>query len=215
MVDAEEEAFKTLLRNKFELFRRLMQGTIEHEVETARITVEQARRIAIQVHQTYFRHLRLYDFVLKNTKLSEVKRVFIPAAEPKAGDTLEKAMVLADEASKTQVNFAVGAGGKVSAGMTSAAANRGSAGAMHPAGEEIAGSGGHGTVGSTQRDGADDSVTDSDMDEAIKGAANTMDRTARNVLHRANKNWNNKITAAMTKEIDMDNLPKSGAGKKR
>lgn len=111
MVDVEEEAFKSLLRNKFELFRKLMAGTIEHEVDSARISVEQARRIAIQVHQTYFRHLRLYDFVLKNTKLSEVKRVYIPVAEPKAGDTLEKAMVLADEASKTATHF-----GKVNEG---------------------------------------------------------------------------------------------------
>ena len=49
------------------------------------------------MHETYFRHLRLYDFVLKNTKLSEVKRVYIPIAEPKSGDELSKAMVLADD----------------------------------------------------------------------------------------------------------------------
>jgi len=48
-------------------------------------------------HETYFRHLRLYDFVLKNTKLSEVKRVFIPIMEPNCGDSLNKALVLADE----------------------------------------------------------------------------------------------------------------------
>ena len=77
--------------------------------------------------------------------------------------------------------------------------------------------GAHGTVGSTQRDGGvvEDSVTDSDMDEVIKGAANTMDRKARNVMHRANREWNNKITAAITKEIDMDQVPKSGNAKKR
>ena len=97
MIDQEEEAYKTLLNKKFDLFRRLIHGTTEHEFEAARINIEQARRIAMYMHQTYFRHLRLYDFVLKNTKLSEVKRVHIPVAEPKAGDELAKAMVLADD----------------------------------------------------------------------------------------------------------------------
>ena len=53
--------------------------------------------MAIYAHETYFRHLRLYDFVLKNTKLSEVKRVQVPIMEPNCGDCLEKAMMLADE----------------------------------------------------------------------------------------------------------------------
>ena len=75
-----------LLSKKFQLFKGLMTGIVEHELESARISVEQARRLAIYAHETYFRHLRLYDFVLKNTKLGEVKRVTIPIAEPKAGD---------------------------------------------------------------------------------------------------------------------------------
>ena len=97
MIDQEEEAFKALLNKKFELFKKLINGAVEHEHEQARVSMEQARRIAIYTHETYFRHLRLYDFVLKNTKLSEVKRVFIPIAEPKCGEDLTKAMALADD----------------------------------------------------------------------------------------------------------------------
>ena len=97
MIDQEEEAFKQLLNQKFELFRRLLQGVLEHELETARVTVEQARRVAMYAHETYFRHLRLFDFVLKNTKLSEVKRVFIPVEMPNAGKDLSTALTLADE----------------------------------------------------------------------------------------------------------------------
>ena len=51
------------------------------------------------------------------------------------------------------------------------------------------------------------------MDEAIK--ASTLNRKARNVMHRVNKDWNNRITAAVTKEVETDNNPKSGAGKRR
>ena len=100
MVDQEEEAFKQLLKKKYALFRRLIESMVMHELECARVTVEQARRIAVYVYETYFRHLRLYDFVLKNTKLSEVKRVLIPVAEPNCGDDLSKAMVLADDTVK-------------------------------------------------------------------------------------------------------------------
>lgn len=100
MIDQEEEAFKALLAKKFDLFRRLISSTLDHDHEPARITLEQARRVAIYAHETFFRHLRLYDFVLKNTKLSEVKRVHIPVVEPSCGDELHKAMALADENSK-------------------------------------------------------------------------------------------------------------------
>ena len=85
-----------LLSKKFQLFKKLIGACIEHDFDSAKISVEQARRLAMYMHETYFRHLRLYDFVLKNTKLSEVKRVVIPIAEPKSGDDLNKAMVIAD-----------------------------------------------------------------------------------------------------------------------
>lgn len=92
LFDQEEEAFKILLTNKFDLFRKLIARMVEHELERARITREQARRLAIYVHETYFRHLRLYDFVFKNAKLSEMKRVNISVAVPQCGLGLSHAM---------------------------------------------------------------------------------------------------------------------------
>ena len=71
-----------LLSKKFDLFRKLLTRMIEHDLERARISMEQARRLAIYLHETYFKHLRLYDFVFKNAKLSEVKRVTISVCEP-------------------------------------------------------------------------------------------------------------------------------------
>lgn len=37
------------------------------------------------------------------------------------------------------------------------------------------------------------------MDIVIKNTG--LDRKARNVVHRANREWNNKITAELTKEV--------------
>ena len=43
------------------------------------------------------------------------------------------------------------------------------------------------------------------MDEAIKTMG--VDRKARNVMHRVTKDWNNKISAAVTKEPELDAKP--------
>ena len=40
MIDQEEEAFKVLLAKKFDLFRRIIASTLEHECVPARITFE-------------------------------------------------------------------------------------------------------------------------------------------------------------------------------
>jgi len=97
----EEETHQKLLEHKFGLLRDgVMAATERDGEEGCRITVEQARRVARYAKDTYFKHLRLYDFVLKNTKLCEVKRVNIAKDEPKCGDLLSKAMVLDDKVSQ-------------------------------------------------------------------------------------------------------------------
>ena len=87
-----------LLSKKFELFRKLINRMVEHDLERARITTEQACRVAMYAHETYFRHLRLYDFVFKNAKMSEMKRVNITVEEPRCYQDLSHAMMHSDEA---------------------------------------------------------------------------------------------------------------------
>ena len=67
---------------------------------------------------------------MKNTKLSEVKRVMIPVAEPKIGDVLEKAMILAGE-SLTVASGALGSSDKQgSGGISSLVPHGGISGAL-------------------------------------------------------------------------------------
>ena len=54
--------------------------------------------------------------MLKNTKLSEVKRIQIPKAEPQCGDSLSKAMVLGDGLSLDE-SFNVSGQGTISSKM--------------------------------------------------------------------------------------------------
>jgi len=153
-------------------------------------------------HETYFRHLRLYDFVLKNTKLSEVKRVHLPIEEPNSGKDLTTALTLADE--NTNIR-------QLEDALKKAKDSSGSQHGMHGAGNSGA-QGSHSDplgsnidiIGSkdnmvlaTGQDG--ESATDSDMDEIVRSSV--MERASKNTLHRANKGWNNKITAAVTREV--------------
>ena len=85
-----------LLRQKVDLMKHLIEGVVQHECADARITVEQARRMINYSQRTYFKHLRLYDFVLKNSKTSEKKYIKMPFVEPQMGRGLADAMVLDD-----------------------------------------------------------------------------------------------------------------------
>ena len=59
---------------------------------------EELKRIADYAKGSYFKHLRLYDYVLNNKQLSEVKRITIQMNEPvsKAGN-LNEALLLGSE----------------------------------------------------------------------------------------------------------------------
>jgi len=207
MIDQEEEAFKTLLSGKFGRFRKLLCGMLDHECEAARITIEQARRISVYVSETYFRHLRLYDFVLKNTKLSEVKRVFIPVVEPCCGDELSTAMVLADDSIKvpTIVPQRQQSGPFSNSGHDTSGAELNASqmeGTIVRDGQTIA--------ANTEQEA--NSATDSDMDEVLRTTG--IERQTKNKIHRVTRDWDNKIAAAVTRDVKTDNNPMSGAKKR-
>lgn len=62
----EDKQLAQLLRSKIDLMKKLVEEVCDSSQE-ASITVEQARRLIIYAQKTYFKHLRLYDFVLKNS----------------------------------------------------------------------------------------------------------------------------------------------------
>lgn len=92
----EDKQLAQLLRCKVDLMKSLIEKVVEHEHHDARITIEQARRMIAYSQRTYFKHLRLYDFVLKNSKTSEKKYIKMPFVEPQVGRSLADAMVLDD-----------------------------------------------------------------------------------------------------------------------
>ena len=125
------------------------------------------------------------------------------------GDALDKAMVLAGDSLNAAAQGSLGSTDKLgSGGIPSLAAHGGFSGALGSS-DPLASVDGTqiNVTNGTDRNADGESVTDSDMYQAIKTMS--MDRKARNVMHRVTKDWNNKIAAAVTKEPD-EGMLKSG-----
>ena len=86
-----------LLKKKIDLFKSQLDQILTHFDEASRLTPEQVRRLIKYSEQTFFKHVRLYDYVLKNTKLCEKKYINLPIAEPSSGENLNAAMVIEDK----------------------------------------------------------------------------------------------------------------------
>ena len=95
--DPNEDPFHTLLSRKFTLFRGLLLSAISDPLPSLQFTAEEAKRIAAYVHESYFKHLRLYDYVLNNKQLCEVKRIQVHVNEPIIATALTDALLLGQE----------------------------------------------------------------------------------------------------------------------
>lgn len=61
-----EVQFANLLSNKFNLFKQLLYETLHDNEKSMQFNPEEVKRILIYGKNTYFKHLRLYDYVLNN-----------------------------------------------------------------------------------------------------------------------------------------------------
>ena len=95
--ESSEEHFANLLRRKFTLFKSLTLEMLNESEKVLKFTVEEIKRIADYAKDSYFRHLRLYDYVLNNKQLCEVKRITIQFNEPVVSSNLNDALLLGSE----------------------------------------------------------------------------------------------------------------------
>lgn len=72
MVDRE---FQEKLTSKVSVLKNLITQQLVQENPALRINRQEAVRIVNYAHETYFRHLRLYEMVFNNKTASEIKRV--------------------------------------------------------------------------------------------------------------------------------------------
>ena len=97
---SEEVSLGLLLKRKVEIIKHSLDLILAHADEGCRITPEQARRLVKYTEATYFKHISLYEYMLKNTKLSIQKYVCVPKAQPIAGQCLNAALVLEDKVTR-------------------------------------------------------------------------------------------------------------------
>ena len=90
-----DENFKTLLTRKFTLFKQLLLESLNEPEKLLQFSAEEVKRIADYAKDSYFKHLRLYDYVLNNKQLCEVKRIQIQVNQPAIAACLNEALLLA------------------------------------------------------------------------------------------------------------------------
>jgi len=73
-LDIEQE-FEQRLVHKHQLFRTMLIAALHEESVALKFNTEECKRIIKYAQQSYFLHLRLYEFALNNTTASEMKRV--------------------------------------------------------------------------------------------------------------------------------------------
>ena len=73
-IDIEAE-FEQTLRHKFALFRSMIMGKLHEKNPALRFNKEECKKIAAYGQESYFKHLRLYEFVFNNKTASEMKRI--------------------------------------------------------------------------------------------------------------------------------------------
>jgi hypothetical protein len=78
---------------------------LDHQDPESRLSPELVRRLVAYSQRTYFKHLRLYDFVFKNANLSEKKLIRVPLYVPQCGQRLSSAQVVEDN--KSQIWFEI------------------------------------------------------------------------------------------------------------
>ena len=89
-----EAEFASLLSRKFGLFRQLCTELLDEHEKVLRFSIEEVRRVADYAKVSYFKHLRLYDYVLNNKQLCEVKRITVQVNEPVIASNLNDALQL-------------------------------------------------------------------------------------------------------------------------
>jgi hypothetical protein len=85
-----------MLKRKFNLLKELIIKASQR-IDTGALSVIHCQKLAKYAHETYFRHLKLYNFVFQNNSKGQVNRIVIPQAMPSCGSPISEAMVLADK----------------------------------------------------------------------------------------------------------------------
>ena len=87
-----DQEFQAKLKHKLDLLKRMITDQLLEENVALRINQREAERIVKYAQETYFRHLRLYEFVFNNKTASEIKRINFTEEEARNAAPLNQAL---------------------------------------------------------------------------------------------------------------------------
>ena len=73
-IDVERD-FQNTFNSKFALLRALIMKQLKETVPVLKLSKEEGKRLIKYAQDTYFRHMRLYEFVFNNNSENEMKRI--------------------------------------------------------------------------------------------------------------------------------------------
>ena len=67
--------YKASFQRKYDLLKTLLMRYVFEKVPVLKLEKEIAKRILVYAQDSFFKHLRLYEFVFNNTTANEMKRI--------------------------------------------------------------------------------------------------------------------------------------------
>ena len=84
--------FEEKLKHKLNLFKKLVYDQLNDSCIALKLNQQEAYRIVCYAQDTYFKHLRLYEYVFNNRTASEIKRINFTQEEAKTPMPLTSAL---------------------------------------------------------------------------------------------------------------------------
>ena len=91
-----DEEFDNQLKKKMNLFRSIILKYLHEKNPALKFTKEECLRIMAYAGESYFKHLRLYEYVFNNKTASEIKRINFDQDEARNAGSLQQTLQISN-----------------------------------------------------------------------------------------------------------------------
>lgn len=88
--------YKNAFKRKFTMLKTLLMKFVFEKVPVLKLTKETAKRVLLYCQDSYFKHMRLYEFIFNNTSANEMKRINFVMETVKTAKPLSQALMISD-----------------------------------------------------------------------------------------------------------------------
>ena len=88
--------YKNAFKRKFTMLKAFLMKFVVEKVPVLKLTKETAKRVLLYCQDSYFKHMRLYEFIFNNTSPNEMKRINFVMETVKTAKPLSKALMISE-----------------------------------------------------------------------------------------------------------------------